>query len=63
MAAMPPDSPFHLTLREREIIQLLAEGKTNKEVAAHIHTSVKTVENYRARLMKQLNFRSLSDLL
>lgn len=63
MAAMPSDSPFHLTLREREIIQLLAEGKTNKEVAAHIHTSVKTVENYRARLMKQLNFRSLSDLV
>ena len=56
-------SPARMSAREREILQLLAEGKTNKEVALQIHTSVKTVENYRAKLMKQLNLSSLSDLV
>lgn len=62
-ADLPEESPGRLTAREREILQLLAEGKTNKEVPAQIRTSVKTVENYRARLMKQLDLHSLSDLV
>lgn len=52
-----------LTPREREIIQLLAEGKTNKEVAAALGVSVKTIESHRANIMRKLHFQSLSDLV
>ena len=51
------------TSREREIIQLLAEGNSNKEVAATLGISVKTAETHRATLMKKLNFHSISDLV
>lgn len=51
------------TSREREIIQLLAEGKSNKEVAATLGISPKTAETHRAALMKKLNFHSISDLV
>jgi DNA-binding NarL/FixJ family response regulator len=53
----------YLTPRERQILQLLAEGNTNKEVAAHIGTSVKTVENQRGKLMTKLGLNSLADLV
>ncbi len=52
-----------VTLREREIIRLLAEGNSNKEVAARLRISVRTVENYRARIMQKLQLRSFSDLV
>lgn len=52
-----------LTAREREILKLLAEGKSNKEVAAALEISVKTVEAHRANLMHKLNLSSLSDLV
>ena len=52
-----------LTPREREIIQLLAEGKTNKEVAAALGVSVKTIESHRANIMRKLHLQSLSDLV
>jgi DNA-binding NarL/FixJ family response regulator len=52
-----------LTLREREIVQLLAEGKSNKEVATALGVSTRTVENHRANIMRKLGFRSLSDLV
>ena len=52
-----------LTPREREIVQLLAEGKSNKETAAVLGISVKTVEAHRANLMRKLGFGSLSDLV
>lgn len=52
-----------LTSREREILKLLAEGKSNKEVAAALNISVKTVEAHRANLMHKLNLSSLSDLV
>ena len=51
------------TPREREIIQLLAEGKSNKETATVLGVSVKTVEAHRANLMRKLHFRSFSDLV
>jgi DNA-binding NarL/FixJ family response regulator len=56
-----PRSP--LTPREREIVKLLAEGKSNKEVAAVLEISVKTVEAHRANVMHKLNLSSLSDLV
>jgi DNA-binding NarL/FixJ family response regulator len=52
-----------LTDREREIVQLLAEGGSNKEVADRLGISVKTVETHRAAVMKKLKFKSFSDLV
>jgi DNA-binding NarL/FixJ family response regulator len=52
-----------VTKRERELIQLLAEGSSNKEAASALGISVKTVEAHRANLMRKLHFRSLSDLV
>ena len=52
-----------LTARELEILKLLAEGKTDKQVAAALDVSVRTVEAHRASLMRKLNLRSLSDLI
>jgi DNA-binding NarL/FixJ family response regulator len=53
----------HLTPREREIVQLLAEGKSNKEVADVLGISVKTVETHRTNIMRKLNFHSISELV
>jgi DNA-binding NarL/FixJ family response regulator len=52
-----------ITPREREIIQLLAEGKTNKEVAITLDISTRTVETHRANIMHKLNIDSVSDLV
>ena len=52
-----------LTPREREIVQLLAEGKSNKEVAASLGISAKTTETHRANIMRKLNLHSVSDLV
>jgi len=51
-----------LTTREREVIQLLAEGKTSKEVAATLSLSVKTAETHRTNLMRKLDLHSVADL-
>ena len=52
-----------LTARQREIAQLLAEGRTTKEVASMLHLSVKTAETHRANLMRRLNCHSAADLV
>ena len=52
-----------LTPREREIVQLLAEGKSNKEVAGALNISVKTAETHRARIMAKLGLRSIGELV
>lgn len=52
-----------LSAREREIVQLLAEGKSNKQVAALLHISTRTVENHRAKVMEKLTLRSFSELV
>jgi DNA-binding NarL/FixJ family response regulator len=52
-----------LSSREREIVQLLAEGKSNKQVAALLHISTRTVENHRAKVMEKLTLRSFSELV
>jgi DNA-binding NarL/FixJ family response regulator len=52
-----------VTAREREIIQLLAEGKSNKEVASTLGISVKTIEAHRANIMRTLHLRSVSELV
>src|ERR1700687_2377164 len=52
-----------LTAREREILQLLAEGKSSKEVATALNISVKTAETHRANIMRKLNLHSMSALV
>ncbi len=56
-------APDGLTPREREIVQLLAEGKSNKDVAAVLGISVKTVETHRAAVMRKLGFEAFSELV
>jgi len=56
-------SRSRLTPREREIVQLLAEGKSNKEVAVVLGISVKTAETHRANIMLKLNFHSITELV
>ena len=51
------------TARERETIQLLAEGLSNKEVAAKLGISVKTVETHRAAIMRKLGLHSIGELV
>jgi DNA-binding NarL/FixJ family response regulator len=52
-----------VTAREREVIQLVAEGQSNKEAASTLGISVKTVEAHRASIMRKLRLHSVSDLV
>ncbi|HLH04374.1 MAG TPA: response regulator transcription factor [Bryobacteraceae bacterium] len=52
-----------LTNREREVLQLIAEGKTNKEVAAKLNLSVYTVDSHRGKIMEKLNLHSTGELV
>lgn len=52
-----------LTSREREVLQMIAEGKTNKEVATTLGLSVYTVDAHRGRIMEKLNVHSASELV
>src|ERR1700685_176411 len=61
-ATEPPTLPT-LTAREREITQLLAEGKRSKEVASLRNLSTKTVETHRSNIMRKLSFHSIRDLV
>ncbi len=61
--AFSPSSRNRLTPREREVLQLLAEGKSNKEVAAILEISVKTAETHRANIMLKLDFHSVTELV
>lgn len=63
----PPDGPEilgeRLTSREREVVQLLSEGKSSKEVASILNISAKTAETHRANLMRKLEIHSISELV
>jgi DNA-binding NarL/FixJ family response regulator len=52
-----------LTTREREVLQLIAEGKTNKEIATSLNLSVYTVDAHRGRIMEKLNLHSTGELV
>ena len=59
-----PSSPtFGLTHREREVVQLIAEGKINKEIGEALNISVKTVETHRAAAMHKLKLRTTAELV
>jgi DNA-binding NarL/FixJ family response regulator len=51
-----------LSDREREVLQLMAEGRTTKEVAAQLHVSVKTIETHRTHIMAKLDIHSIAAL-
>jgi DNA-binding NarL/FixJ family response regulator len=57
------DARTRLTPRQREIVQLLAEGKSSKEVAVALGLSVKTAETHRANIMRRLDCHSISELV
>jgi DNA-binding NarL/FixJ family response regulator len=52
-----------LTSREREVLQMIAEGQTNKEIASSLNLSVYTVEAHRGRIMEKLNLHSTGELV
>jgi DNA-binding NarL/FixJ family response regulator len=52
-----------LTPRQREVLQLIAEGLTTKQIAARMHLSTKTVETHRQQLMAKLNLTSVAELV
>jgi DNA-binding NarL/FixJ family response regulator len=60
--ASEPSAFTSLTTREREVLQLIAEGKTNKEIARSLEIGIKTVETYRGQVMDKLNLRSVAEL-
>lgn len=51
-----------LTLREREVLQLVVEGNTTRGIASQLHVSVKTVESHRSKIMKKLNLYTVAEL-
>ncbi len=58
----PSDPASSLTARQREVLQLVAEGRTIKEIASILNVSPKTVEFHKYRLMEQLNLRTTAEL-
>jgi len=72
-SVMNEDNPFHLseinrsdcsvlTPRQRQVLQLIAEGKSTKEMASILRISLKTVETYRQQIIKRLSIRSVANL-
>jgi len=59
----PESGAVRLTPRQREIVQLLAEGKSSKEVAVALDLSVKTAETHRANIMRKLDCHSVSEVV
>ncbi len=52
-----------LTVRERQVVKLIAEGKTSREIADLLHISARTVENHRANIMEKLSLRKAADIV
>lgn len=57
-----PDPSAALTIREREVLQLIAEGRSTKVIAETLHISVKTVETHRKKLLEKLDVKSIAEL-
>lgn len=60
---MSPRLHFPKSGREREALQLLARGRTTKQIAADLFISAKTVETHRLKIMKKLNISTLAELI
>jgi DNA-binding NarL/FixJ family response regulator len=61
--ARPGKSADPLTLRERQVLQLIAEGKSTKDIACILFISVKTAESHRSRLMQKLDIHEIATLV
>lgn len=59
----PSDTHEMLTTREREVLQLVAQGHTSADIAGRLSISPRTVESHRASIMRKLGFESLTDLI
>jgi len=59
----PASETEPLTIREREILKLIAEGKANKEIASLLNISIRTVEHHRANIMDKLNLKNVAELI
>jgi two-component system response regulator NreC len=59
----PASTPAPLTHREREVLQMIAEGRSTRDIAAVLHISVKTVEARRRKIMEKLQMTTLADLI
>jgi DNA-binding NarL/FixJ family response regulator len=59
----PPAGREHLSQREDEVLRLTAQGFSNKEIAARLDVSIKTVETYKARASEKLNLRTRADIV
>ncbi len=62
VAQAPPPAPKELTSRETQVLQLVAQGRTAKQMARILHLSPRTVESHRANLRRKLGFRNHADL-
>jgi len=64
-AAEKPSDEGHESISEREqqVLKMISEGKTSKEVAAELNISTRTVETYRVRLKRKLEARNVAELL
>lgn len=63
MSGVMASSPEPLTLREREVLKLIAEGKSNREVADLLFISVRTAESHRASILAKLNLKHTAELV
>lgn len=61
--ATPQELLDPLTIRERQIVQLIAEGKSSKDIGEALHLSVRTVETHRSRIMEKLNMHNVAALV
>jgi DNA-binding NarL/FixJ family response regulator len=63
ISSSKPEGKFsdRLTPRQREVLQLVAEGRSRKEIAGILNISVKTVEFHKAKLMQELNLQTVAD--
>ncbi|MHC5007399.1 MAG: response regulator [Planctomycetota bacterium] len=62
LSAAEVTRPVVLTPKEREVLQLLAEGRTTKQIAMQLHVSVKTIETHRKHIMDRLDLHSVAEL-
>ena len=61
-AADPPVVTASLTAKEREVLQLIAEGKSTKEIASILHVSVPTIDTHRQHIMEKLDIYNIAEL-
>jgi DNA-binding NarL/FixJ family response regulator len=57
------DTAKSMSTREREVLQLLAEGYNNKDVSEKLNLSIKTVETHRANIMRKMEFKNITELV